>query len=348
MKCLGVCFLGYALAGCSGVTEEPDSTTTSETAQAHSSADDVRSRGLRVYEPNPSQPPRLTALAPDLGGAFACRRDQGDPQSTAERDLSGYMWADPAMTNAKCRNTCGQQAFVFSGTQYGSYCFCGPTYGKSGPATNCDMSCSGRPGEICGGAWANSISLTGAEPAIPGPPANGAQCSLVVRWSAADPNRNFVQTYRHVEVQRWEVTGPPIPNGKGYLIPFMWSTTGAGYMREEINAVVVRESRWGVSGVHSGTYQQVLVRFDSWDVSQTDPPFSIPNGIVEVQTIGGSSATQVIATAPALELDYSGMGTNGKTNLAHVGSASGSIAYRRPPGAFGNAGCQASIKLGNP
>ena len=82
------------------------------------------------------------------------------------------------MTNMKCRDSCAGRGYVFGGTQYGSYCFCGATYGKIGSATNCDMGCSGNGNEICGGAWANSVSLSGAEPTVPPAPSNGNQCNV--------------------------------------------------------------------------------------------------------------------------------------------------------------------------
>lgn len=100
-------------------------------------------------------------------GTLACTKDQGDPGGTTGRDLNGYMWSDPAMTNTKCRNSCVSRGFAFAGTQYGSYCFCGNRYGQFGPATNCDMGCSGDNTEACGGSWANSVSRSGAEPTTP-------------------------------------------------------------------------------------------------------------------------------------------------------------------------------------
>ncbi len=100
-------------------------------------------------------------------GTLACTKDQGDPDGTSGRDLNGYMWSDAGMTNLKCQNSCASRGFVFAGTQYGRYCFCGNRYGRFGPSTNCNRVCSGDNAEICGGSWANSISRSGAEPRSP-------------------------------------------------------------------------------------------------------------------------------------------------------------------------------------
>jgi len=88
---------------------------------------------------------------------LGCYKDQGDPYGTRGRDLSGYMFSSPNMTTELCISECRKRGFAFAGTQYGSQCFCGNSYGKFGPANNCNMPCSGNKSEICGGFWANSI-----------------------------------------------------------------------------------------------------------------------------------------------------------------------------------------------
>ena len=186
---------------------------------------DIQSRGLR-------QPPDLSRLFPPTvpNGAFGCFKDQGDPQGTSGRDLSGFMSTDAAMTNAKCRNTCAVKGYAFAGTQVGDYCFCGNSYGKSGPAS-CTSRCSGNGGEVCGGVWANSVSLTGREPAIPSPPSNGGQCVIDIQGQVNDSQ--MIASYRQKEIQRWVVTGPPVPSAPGKLYPMEWSTTGIGSLHED-------------------------------------------------------------------------------------------------------------------
>lgn len=102
-----------------------------------------------------------TALHAQTPAFLGCFKDQGDPQGTNGRDLSGFMVSAPNMTGAQCAATCQSRGFTYAGTQYGSYCFCGNEYGKSGPAANCNVPCAGNPGEMCGGAWANSVYRTG-------------------------------------------------------------------------------------------------------------------------------------------------------------------------------------------
>ena len=53
-------------------------------------------------------------------------------------------------------------SFPYAATQYGSWCFCGNQYGRSGAADNCDMPCAGNSREICAGAWANTVFATNA------------------------------------------------------------------------------------------------------------------------------------------------------------------------------------------
>jgi len=113
----------------------------------------------------PPQPPPATV--PSLG----CYQDQGDPSGTSGRDLNGFSMQSNSMTGAQCVRECGGRGFAYAGTQYGSWCFCGNSYGRSGGSTNCNMQCSGSPSEICGGGWANTVYPTGRTP----PPAPTGQ-----------------------------------------------------------------------------------------------------------------------------------------------------------------------------
>lgn len=88
---------------------------------------------------------------------IGCYRDQGDPYGTNGRDLSGIISSSNNMTTETCISLCRSKGFFYAGTQYGSSCFCGNSYGRYGAANNCDMVCSGKGSETCGGTWANSV-----------------------------------------------------------------------------------------------------------------------------------------------------------------------------------------------
>ena len=88
---------------------------------------------------------------------LGCYKDQGDPIGTSGRDISGYVFNDSNMTTDRCISECRSRGFSYAGTQYGKWCFCGNSYGKSGSASNCNMHCSGNSSETCGGSWANSV-----------------------------------------------------------------------------------------------------------------------------------------------------------------------------------------------
>ena len=87
------------------------------------------------------------------GGYLGCFNDQ------SERDLPAAFMNIPNMTNATCQATCRSKGFTYAGTQYGSQCFCGNSYGKYGQAgeEKCNMPCAGSSGEKCGGTWANTV-----------------------------------------------------------------------------------------------------------------------------------------------------------------------------------------------
>lgn len=82
---------------------------------------------------------------------LGCFKDQNS------RDLTGSFTSSSNMTSNLCVKTCRDKGFKFAGTQYANQCFCGNSYGKTGRASNCNMTCSGDKNEKCGGSWANSI-----------------------------------------------------------------------------------------------------------------------------------------------------------------------------------------------
>lgn len=73
------------------------------------------------------------------------------------RDINGFTIQSGSMTTELCVSACQERGFNYAGTQYGSQCFCGNNYGIYGKAENCNMRCSGNPGQICGGIWSNSV-----------------------------------------------------------------------------------------------------------------------------------------------------------------------------------------------
>ena len=103
---------------------------------------------------------------------LGCFRDQRTGDGTEGRDLAAAVWQDPGMTNRLCIDFCRGQGFPYAGTQYGSWCFCGDLYGRSGKAEDCDVPCAGNRIETCGGSWANSVyrvALTDAPAPATGP-----------------------------------------------------------------------------------------------------------------------------------------------------------------------------------
>jgi WSC domain len=221
-----------------------------------------------VLSQTPSPVPRNTYIAPKPlpfvprpNGAFACFVDSGPAltiysplPNPAGHDLSGQVTWSMRQTNDQCRATCANQNFLYSGTQSGAFCFCGNTAGTlSAPNTGqpfgtCGSPCTGSPGEVCGGASTNSVSLTGALGLVPPQilplPANGGQCVI----NLAGPG------YRDVEVQRWEVTGPPTMGTNGLLYPMQWTVNGGGR---------------SVQVTTAGTDTTILVR--AWTMTGSSP-----------------------------------------------------------------------------
>jgi len=111
--------------------------------------DDVRiyNRTLSDAEIQQLSPVKDTSITQPT--SLGCFKDE------STRDLSVLSWEGSGMTTERCMASC--QGFTYASTQYGRFCFCGDSYGKYGAANNCDTSCSGNFGQICGGFWANSV-----------------------------------------------------------------------------------------------------------------------------------------------------------------------------------------------
>ncbi len=89
--------------------------------------------------------------------SLGCFKDSG-----AAYDLNGYLTRSQTNTVEGCVQICTAQGFAFAGVQYGQSCLCGNSYGKYGPANNCNMTCTGNSNEVCGGINANNVYPTGA------------------------------------------------------------------------------------------------------------------------------------------------------------------------------------------
>jgi hypothetical protein len=66
------------------------------------------------------------------------------------------------MTNNKCSSICKDKGLAYSGTEFGTYCFCGNDYRRLGQLDDsaCNVGCSGDQTQTCGGSWANSVYAT--------------------------------------------------------------------------------------------------------------------------------------------------------------------------------------------
>jgi hypothetical protein len=150
-------------ASCTGVTTTARQDDAPPPAPAAAASE--ASAPLASFSP-PVQP---SAAHQYLG----CFRDQGTRTGTEGRDLSGAFANDPRMTTQMCVDQCRAKGFAYAGTQRSTYCFCGNSYGRSGPAEDCSTRCAGSSDEICGGIWSNSVYSIGAL-AVQAPPVEKA------------------------------------------------------------------------------------------------------------------------------------------------------------------------------
>ena len=97
----------------------------------------------------------VNVSAPVYKGCYADK--PGPVLDLRDYDLNGKVFGDFALTTEICTSECKRSGFTYAATRNGSVCFCGNSYGKYGPASNCNVACSGNSKEICGGGGANSV-----------------------------------------------------------------------------------------------------------------------------------------------------------------------------------------------
>ncbi|HEY4211321.1 MAG TPA: WSC domain-containing protein [Steroidobacteraceae bacterium] len=222
---------------------------------------------------------------PVANGAFACYADQGTPLTASSplptvvgRDLNGFVTWSNRMDNDVCRRTCGTRGFQYAGTQSGAFCFCGDTAGSFGNAPACHSLCTGRPGEVCGGSLANSVSQVAfTPPAGPPMPANGGQCVLDVTGPG----------YHHYEIQTFAITGRT-PNANGTAVYSVnWSTVAAGSYHASTPSGGGHSTgnirTWTVSGSAAIQFRTLLIPSNNHMLFSYVPPLaSAP--LQEIQT----------------------------------------------------------------
>lgn len=99
-----------------------------------------------TQQPPPVTPPESQALK-----FIGCYKD------TSVFDLNGHLERSAQNTPQRCVALCRGQGFAYAGVQYGESCLCGNSYGRYGPADNCNYACTGDAAQTCGGYNANSI-----------------------------------------------------------------------------------------------------------------------------------------------------------------------------------------------
>jgi hypothetical protein len=80
---------------------------------------------------------------------------------TSPRALAGSSYASTLMTNDECARVCKNDGFVFSGTEYGSECYCASTLSGLSVETpsDCTMDCAGDNTKKCGNGNRLSVQL---------------------------------------------------------------------------------------------------------------------------------------------------------------------------------------------
>jgi hypothetical protein len=181
-------------------------------------------------------------------------------------------------------------------------------------------------------------------PLVPPPPSNGGQCVIAI--SAG-------QTYRHSEIQRWVVTGPPVQSAPGKLYPVLWTTTGSGFLHEDNGLGTKNDLKWGISGTRTTQFRGVIIASTrNWLVEQAETAFNVPGGITgtQQQTINNVSQPAGVISAQDFEFSYPAITAPG--NLTQIMEMkqfpvdqNHKYGYVQPATATGTVSCQWNLTM---
>ena len=109
-----------------------------------------------------------------------CYKDQSE-----YLDLPFKASKNASKSVKSCVDACTENYFMYAGLQNGQYCYCGNSYGRYGPSSDCKTRCSESKSEICGGFQANNVYDTKIK--VPGPPSDlklikSKENSLKIHW----------------------------------------------------------------------------------------------------------------------------------------------------------------------
>lgn len=103
-----------------------------------------------------------------------------------DRDLPFEPYVDPkiGMWPPMCVDHCFRKGYYYAGLQNQYKCYCGNSYGKYGPATDCLVSCFPKTNFQCGGPMSNLVYTTGMTPEFKICPTNwkeyGNRCYILI------------------------------------------------------------------------------------------------------------------------------------------------------------------------
>jgi hypothetical protein len=116
----------------------------------------------------------------------------------SSRSLRAQLYTGPSNSLESCYNGCTQAGFSIAGAEYGQECWCGDQFDNSASLradSECNMACTGNPGETCGGSNRLSVYSNGT---ITVPPTPSYNYTYAGCYSDAVNSRTLSTQYKGV------------------------------------------------------------------------------------------------------------------------------------------------------
>ncbi|KAI9734644.1 MAG: hypothetical protein M1834_002245 [Cirrosporium novae-zelandiae] len=137
------------------VTSSTKSSTPSLTATTAASPSEASAKASSTISSISSFPTKVTNITLPSNWHYAgCYTDAVNPRS-----LPNWGWWGEAITSSGCASYCNEKGYSIAGTEYSGQCFCGNALAQSEALDEgeCNMTCEGDAGEICGGSAKLSV-----------------------------------------------------------------------------------------------------------------------------------------------------------------------------------------------
>ena len=258
----------------------------------------------------------------------------------SDRVFTGPSFTSATMTLENCGNFCLSQGYAFSGTEYGSQCYCSkvaPWSGKVG----CSMACSGNPTQNCGDGNAlhviksdngslqtspSSLAQTAATNTTLAPVDLHQKFSNWNTWKSRGVNLGHWLILERWMDQSWFDSNAPGAQDEWTFCAALGKTACTSVLQKHWSSWIVESDIAAMAGINVNTLR-IPIGFWAFIDPDTTEPYVRSTQLQEVSRILGYAAKYGMTVV----LDLHGLpgSQNGKDHSGRIGSVDWMSTYNQ-------------------